>query len=76
MVNLIVNGQAFRIEEGRQQATVHLVSVNGDAVTVELLRQIGKDPSEFLVRLANGVFRRVVGKDGEHGTRVMQKGSQ
>ncbi len=73
-MNLIVNGQAFRIDEVRQQAAVHLVSINSDEVTVEVLTQIGRDPFELLVAVENRVFRLVVQRDRENGTPIMLNG--
>ncbi len=76
MTNLIIGGQMFRIEEIRQQATVQTISVNGDPITVELLKEVGKDPLELLVRVEDRIFRIVVERGNENGIPIRLNGKQ
>ena len=74
MTNLIISGQMFRIEDIQQQATVQTISVNGDQVTVEILKEMGKDPLELLVRVEDRIFRVVVERGNENGNPIRLNG--
>src|SRR6266705_4049286 len=64
----------FRIEDIQQQATVQTISVNGDQVTVEILKEMGKDPLELLVRVEDRIFRIVVERGNENGNPIRLNG--
>src|SRR5260370_14657803 len=66
----------FRIEEIRRQATVQTISVNGNQVIVEILKEIGKDPLELLVRVEGRIFRIVVERGDENGNPIKLNGKQ
>jgi len=66
----------FRIEDIQQQATVQTISVNGDQVTVELLKEMGKDPLELLVRVEDRIIRIVVERGNENGIPIRLNGKQ
>ena len=66
----------FRIEDIQQQATVQTISVNGDQVRVELLKEMGRDPFELLVRVENRIFRIVVDRGNENGIPIRLNGKQ
>jgi len=66
----------FRIEDIQQQATVQTISVNGDQFRVELLKEMGRDPFELLVRVENRIFRIVVDRGNENGIPIRLNGRQ
>ena len=66
----------FRIEDIQQQATVQTISVNGDQFRVELLKEMGRDPFELLVRVENRIFRIVVDRGNENGIPIRLNGKQ
>ncbi len=76
MTDLIIGGQSFRIEDVQQQATVQTISVNGDQVIVELLKEVGRDPLELLVRVEDRIFRIVIGRGNENGIPIRLNGRQ
>jgi biotin carboxyl carrier protein len=66
----------FRIEDIQQQATVQKISVNGDEVKVEIVKEIGRDPFELLVRVENKIFRIVLERGDENGIPIRLNGKQ
>jgi biotin carboxyl carrier protein len=66
----------FRVEDIHQEATVQTISVNGNQVTVELLKEVGRDPLELLVRVEDKIFRITVERGNENGIPIRLNGKR
>ena len=74
MASLILNGQEFRVEEVARRGGVHIVSVNGNQVAIDVLKEVAADPFELILRVGGKIFRVVVQNSNELGNPVELNG--
>jgi biotin carboxyl carrier protein len=55
------------VDELSREGTVQTVAVNGKRVSVDVLKEIRRDPLELLVKAENRILRVVIGDRGENG---------
>lgn len=60
MTSLVVNGQKFRVEELGGENFKRTVLVDGKQVQVEILKELGRNPLELLVKAETRVFHVTV----------------
>jgi len=58
------------VEEISEDGAIHTVRVDGKLVTVEVLKEIARDPLELLVRFENRIVRLAVQNSDESSIRV------
>lgn len=60
MTSLVVNSQKFTVEESSVETSKRTVLVDGKQVQVELLKELGRNPLEVLVRVEGRVLHLTV----------------
>jgi len=77
LTDLILNDQKFLVEELEQEGETQTVSINGKRVSVNILRELGRDPFELLVRTEAKILRIIVDdRDENDNFPVMVNGIQ
>ena len=74
MANLVLNGREFRVEELEHRGAMHVVSVNGNQVAIDVLKELATEPPELILRVGGKVFRVVVENGNELGIPVKLNG--
>lgn len=67
MADLLLNDRKFLVEELSREGTAQIVSVDGKQVSVDVLKELGRNPLELLVRAGSSILRIAVEDRDENG---------
>ncbi len=60
LTSLVVNDQTFAVEESRIEASKRTILVDGKQIQVEILKELGRNPLELLVRVDGRILHITV----------------